>query len=201
MVLPSPPEPPAGPDAPHPLRWTREEFYRLAEAGFFHGRRVMLIEGKVIVMSPMRDPHARAIVFALQALPPVLGGDFTYRPQMPLHLGQSSEPEPDLAVIAGSPRSQPPGHPTTAALVVEVADSSLAFDTGDKCSLYAAAGIADYWVVDLAHNRLLVYRDPRPDPSAVHGAIYFHRKFFNQTDTIAPLAAPGRTITVADLLP
>ena len=200
MTRPAPPEPLSGPDAPHPLRWTREEFYRLAEAGFFRSRRVMLIEGEVVCMSPQNEPHARAISMATHAIEDAFGRGVYARVQMPLDLLPASDPEPDVAIVTGSPRTNI-SRPKTALLVVEVADSSLAFDTGDKGSLYAAAGIADYWVVDLAHNRLLVYRDPRPDPSAAHGASYFHHIFLGPTDTIAPLAAPGRVIAVADLLP
>src|SRR6266542_3902149 len=96
LTLPAPAPPTSPHDAPHPLRWTREEYYRLADAGFFRGKRVMLIEGEIIAMSPMKDPHARCIVFVHQALDAAFGGAFTLRPQMPLDLGQATDPEPDV---------------------------------------------------------------------------------------------------------
>ena len=75
-------------------------------------------------------------------------------------LGLDIDPEPDLAIVPGRPRDYV-GHPTTAELVIEVADSSLDFDTNEKRLLYAKASIRDYWVVDINGRRLLVYRDPQ----------------------------------------
>jgi Uma2 family endonuclease len=84
---------------------------------------------------------------------------------------------------------------------VEVADSSLAFDIGDKASLYAAAGITDYWVVDLAHGRLYVFRDPRPEQGQRFGHSYFRQSLLGPADRVSPLAAPGASILVGELLP
>jgi Uma2 family endonuclease len=206
LTLPAPPPaPPADPFA-HlppvaPLRWTREEYYRLAEDGYFAGKRVMLIDGEIIAMTPQNEPHSTGIIVTAVALHAAFGDEMTYRQQMPLNLGQSSDPEPDVAVEAGPPRSQPRRHPTTALLVVEIADSSLAYDTGDKASLYAAGGIADYWVVDLVHNRLIVFRDPKPDAAARFGHGYSSIRYLDRADAVAPLAAPTSPVAVADLLP
>jgi Uma2 family endonuclease len=193
--------PPPQPTSPTPWKWTRDDLVRLHALGVFGGRRVMLIDGEVLVMSPMNEPHARAIVFVLQALQAAFGANFTFRPQLPMDLGQTTDPEPDVIVVAGAPRSQPPTTPTTAVLVVEVADTSLAFDIGDKASLYAAAGIADYWVLDLSHNRLYVFRDPRPDPNERFGHGYFRQSLIGPADRVCLLAAPGASILVSDLLP
>jgi hypothetical protein len=94
--------------------------------------------------------------------------------QIPLFLGQTTDPEPDLTVIAGSPRGTS-SLPTTAALVVEVSDTPPAYDATVKMSLYAAGGIADCWVVDVSNRQLLVFRDPKPDPTASHGHAYTPR--------------------------
>ena len=85
--------------------------------------------------------------------------------------------------------------------LIEVADSSLAYDLGAKASLYAAAGIADYWVVDVVNRRLHVFRDPRPDPAQrfLHG--YRQLTIYDPPDSVAPLAAPNNPVRVADLLP
>jgi Uma2 family endonuclease len=192
---------PAPPANPTRWKWTREDLLRFHELGVFGDRRVMLIDGEVLVMSPMNEPYARAIVFVLQALQAAFGANFTFRPQLPMDLGQTTDPEPDVIVVAGTPRSQPPAPPKTAAIVVEVADSSLSFDIGEKASLYAAAGIADYWVLDLAHNRLYVFRDPRPEPGQRFGHGYFHQSLNGPTDRVSPLAVPAASILVADLLP
>ncbi|HEX4612210.1 MAG TPA: Uma2 family endonuclease [Urbifossiella sp.] len=199
LAPPSDPVPTLPPVAP--LRWTRDEYYRLADAGFFAGKRVMLIDGEILAVSPQNEPHSTAIVVTAAALHAAFGDGMTYRQQMPLDLGQASDPEPDIAVIAGPPRSQPRRHPTMAALVVEVADSSLAYDTGDKAGFYAAGVIADYWVVDLVHNRLVVFRDPRPDPTARFGHSYAAVLYRGPGDSLTPLAAPNSFITIADLLP
>lgn len=207
LTLPAPPPAPPSTDPfahlppVQPLRWTRDEYYRLADAGFFAGKRVMLIDGEIIAMTPQNEPHSTGIVNALTALQMTFGGEFTCRPQLPLNLGQASDPEPDMAVVAGPPKGQPRRHPTTALLVVEVADGSLAYDTGDKASLYAAGGIADYWVVDLVNNRLVVFRDPRPDAAARFGHAYTPVLYRGPGDAVAPLAAPGSPVAVADLLP
>ena len=185
---------------PTPLRWTREEYYRLAEAGFFDGRRVMLIDGEVFVMSPQKSPHSRGIALVQNALEAAFGAGHWVRTQAPLELSQTTDPEPDAAVVVGTPRTLPE-HPSSALLVVEVADSSLSFDTGRKASLYAAGGIADYWVVDLGHNQLHVFRDPHLDPSAYHGFSYTSHTTHGPAEAVAPRAAPTSPVKVADLLP
>jgi Uma2 family endonuclease len=109
-----------------------------------------------------------------------------------LILGQDTDPQPDLAVVPGRPRDYT-GHPTTADLVVEVADTSLDFDTNDKRLLYARAGIREYWVVDINGRRLLVYRDPQVGDCSSQQA-------FGPADAVSPLAAPTAPVRVADLL-
>jgi Uma2 family endonuclease len=193
--------PPPAATGPRPWKWTRDDLLRCHELGMFGDRRVMLIDGEVLAMSPMNEPHARAIVFVLDALQAAFGTNFTFRPQLPMDLGQTTDPEPDVIVVAGPPRSQPTTPPSTAALVVEVADSSLAFDIAEKASLYAAAGIADYWVLDIAHNRLYVFRDPRPEAGQRFGHGYFRQSLNGPTDRVSPLAAPAASILVSDLLP
>lgn len=192
---------PTAPSAdPRPLEWTWDEYMRAAEAGLFDGKRVMLIDGEVLVMSPMNDPHAFGITLALDAAQRAFGPGHTYRCQLPMRLLGKHDPEPDLVVLSGPARSNPT-HPLTALLVVEVADTSLAYDLGVKASLYAAAGIADYWVTDVAGKRVVVFRDPRPDPKARFGYSYAQRKTHGPADSIAPLAAPHAVVAVADLLP
>ena len=186
---------------PAPWKWTRNDFLRFHELGLFGARRVMLIDGEVLALSPINEPHARSIVFVLQALQAAFGSGFTFRPQMPMDLGQTTDPEPDVIVVAGAPRTQPPTPPTTAVLVVEVADSSLAFDLGDKANLSAAAGISEYWVVDLVQNQLHVFRDPRPEPGKRFGHVYARHTLNSATDRVSPLAAPQSLVLVGDLLP
>jgi Uma2 family endonuclease len=131
----------------------------------------------------------------------VFGVKYFIRGQLPLVFGLSTDPEPDVAVIAGSPRDFATIHPTTAVLVVEVSDSTLAFDLGEKMSLYAAGGIADYWVVDLNNRQLIIHRSPVRDSAQIHGWGYADVTTHAPGVTVSPLAAPTAGIAVADLLP
>lgn len=197
MKLKSPPLPAAD---PQPRRWSRQEYYALAELGWFQGQRVELIEGEIWEMSPQHEPHFQVILLAGDVLRDAFGPGHTIRPQGPLSLGAISDPEPDLAVVSGSARDYV-GHPTTALLVVEVSESSLAFDRSHKASLYAFAGIQDYWIVNLVARQLEVYRDPIPDAQERHGFRYDDVTTLREGDTISPLAAPRAVVRVADLLP
>lgn len=198
LSAPTPPPQPAG--GPRPWKWTRADLIRLYELGFFNGQRVMLIDGEILAMPPMNREHANGILYTLQVVQGVFGPNFTIRPQLPLALGQTTDPEPDIAVVQGPARSHP-DTPTTALLVIEVADTSLAYDLGQKASLYAAAGIADYWVLDVVNHRLHVFRDPRPDSTQRFGHGYYQHTINGPTDRISPLAAAGSSVQVSDLLP
>jgi Uma2 family endonuclease len=190
----------AVPVAPRPRVWTRAEYYRLADLGFFRGQRAERIGGVIMVQSPQNWPHARTTDRAAEVLRGAFGPGFWTRMQLPLSLGQSSDPEPDVSVVAGR-REDYSDHPPTAALVVEVSDTTLWFDRNEKASLYAAAGVADYWIIDLGHGRLEVRRDPRPDPAQPHGAAYATLTTHAPGETVTPLAAPQARVAVADLLP
>ena len=104
------------------------------------------------------------------------------------------EPEPDVAIVPGGPRDHLAEHPRVAALVVEVADSSLEYDRVDKARLYARAGFAEYWIVNLRDRCLEVHRQPS---SGGYGSV----ATLAPDATVAPLAAPAAPITVAALLP
>jgi hypothetical protein len=104
-------------------------------------------------------------------------------------------------VVQGSPRSASPDNPTTALLVAEVSDTTLAYDRHTKGSLYAAAAIADYWIINLVDRQLEVYRNPVSDSSQRYGCRYDNVTILLATDHISPLAAPHARILVADLLP
>jgi Uma2 family endonuclease len=185
---------------PRLLLWTKDEYYKMAEIGFFDGKRVELIEGQVLGMSPMLSGHATATMLVTQELGEIYRQHHFLRVQLPLSVSDISDPEPDVAVIAGAIRDYRDAHPTTAALVVEVADSSLDYDRTDKASLYASAGIREYWVVNLPQRRLEVFRSPIPDTSQPFGYGYASRTIVAESEHIQPLAA-NQSVFVADLLP
>jgi Uma2 family endonuclease len=187
-------------EEPRPRRWTLDEYYAMADAGLFLGQRAELVEGTIMVFSPQNWRHASSVDRAWEVLRRVLTAGFWVRMQLPLNLGPHSAPEPDISVVAGR-RSDYTDHPTTALLLVEVSDTTLAYDRGPKASLYARIGIADYWIINLVDGRLEVLRDPVPDPSQPYGYRYQSVTLLTRADTVIPLAAPAVRIAVADLLP
>src|SRR5207245_2400839 len=129
--------------APRRRPWTCDEFHQMWNLGWFEGQAVILVEGEILQMPAPNPPHDMSTSLADYVLKVVFAAGFTVRVQMGLVLGQTSDPIPDLAVVVGSPRDYLK-HPTTAVLVVEVSDSTLAYDRHEKASLYAAGGIQDY---------------------------------------------------------
>jgi len=182
-------------------RWTRQEYDRLIEIGVLQeDDPIELIEGRLVVAEPQQDPHARTVELVADALRLAFGRGWHIRVQLPLELGPDSAPEPDVSVVRGTPRDAPSGHPTTAALVVEIADSTLRSDRGPKPRAYARVGIADYWIVSLIDRALEVDREP--SGREVRGrARYTSVETLGADATLAPLAAPHARISVADLLP
>jgi len=182
-------------------KWTRVEYDRLVDAEILGpADRVELVGGDMIVKEPQHSAHATAITLAAIALTAAFGPGWTVRPQLPIGLDDESEPEPDIAVVPGNPRSYRDVHPGRAALIVEVAQSRLRFDREHKGSLYARAGIADYWIVNIPDRCLEVYRGPVPDVATPFGWRYGHAITLGLEARIAPLAAPA-SVLVAELLP
>lgn len=187
------------PKSPHLGRFSRTEFYQLAETGVIPNRHIELMEGEIIQMAPQRDPHALAVVFTDYALRRVFGEGFTIRVQLPFSISDVSEPEPDIAVLAGTPRSQV-GHPKNALLLVEVAEASLEYDRTRKAGAYAEAGVEEYWIVNLNSRCVETFRHPIFDPvKKIHR--YADVQIVFPPAAISPLAAAHATIAVADLLP
>ena len=183
-------------------RWTRLQYDRLIECGVFQpGDRIELIGGELIVREPQRTPHSTAIELALDALRAAFGPGWRVRVQLPIALDEESEPEPDIAVVPGSPRDYLPSHPSNPVLILEAAESSLALDRKIKGSLYARAQIMDYWIVNLVDQVLEVYRDPVATPASPYVWHYASVTTLQPGDAMAPLAAPRSSIAVADLLP
>jgi len=183
-------------------QWTRVEYERLVENGVFAaGDRVELIDGLLVVAEPQSSAHYTAIKLVERALARAFGEGWTIRSQGPIALDDASEPEPDVAVVRGDVRAHAHAHPADPVLVVEVAVTSLAFDREHKSSLYARAGRPEYWVVNLVDRTLEVRRDPAPRAEAPYGWDYSLVDVLGPDGTTAPLAAPGASIVVAELLP
>ena len=178
--------------------WTRSEYYSMADIGLFEGQRVELIEGEIVVMSPQDFSHTSSVAAVANAIRKAFGTGYWTREEKPLRLGENSELEPDVSVVPGAIRDYD-DHPTTAILVVEVSGSSLKNDRTRKAALYAKAGIADYWIINLWGRCVEIYRNPKQDAAGQFS--YELAGTFASDAVISPLLIPESKIAVADLLP
>jgi Uma2 family endonuclease len=138
-----------------PLR--RAEYDRLVEQGCFDDERVELLHGILVTMSPQGPRHATVIEKLNMLLAPAMLGRASVRVQSPLAASEDSEPEPDLAVVSLGPR--PEGHPATAFLAIEVAQTSIAKDRRIKAGIYAASGVIEYWIVNLPEDCVEIHTE------------------------------------------
>jgi Uma2 family endonuclease len=183
-------------------RWTREEYDRVIEAGVLTPEdHVELIDGEILAITPQGSAHATAVSLAQEALRSAVGEHGYVRARLPLALGSESEPEPDVAVVAGSARDYRDAHPGSAMLVAEIADATLAHDRDVKKSLYARARIPEYWIVNLIERHVEICREPLPMPGARFGWGYRTVERRGPGDSILPASLPGVSIAIADLLP
>jgi Uma2 family endonuclease len=203
----TPPPVPAGTTTPPPaltsprvLRWTVDLFHHVNATGVFEGRRPLLVNGVLLEQGPMNPPHAIAMELLVDVMRATFGAGWRVRPQLPLVLGQEIDPCPDLAVVSGTARGTTT-HPTSASLVVEISDTTLAYDMREKAELYATANIPEYWVLDLDAGQLHVFRDPQPLPASLGATASRTHDILGPGDAVSPLAVPNSAVRVADLLP
>ena len=175
--------------------WDADRYEEAVARGIFTSEDpIELIEGEIIThMSPQKSPHMTAISLVDDAVRAAFGTGHVFRIQGPLRLGLSSLPEPDVAVVRGSPRDYLESHPLTAELVVEVADSSLAIDRGRKLHLYAREGIPEYWIVNLVEDCVEIYRQPE-------GESYREQRILRRGESFS-VGPAGGAVAIADLLP
>ena len=183
-----------------PHRFTLENYLRMSELGFFGERRVEFLDGEVIDMPAQRLPHVYSVSQATQWCHGAFeSGRFLVSVQATLVTGSSS-PEPDIAVIE-NPKAIS-GHYAVAeraVLVTEIADSTLLADTTIKMSLYAAAGVQEYWVASIPDRVLIVHRQPIQSKTAKHGFVYAEIKRFVPGQRVSPLAMPAASCDPAKL--
>lgn len=182
------------------FRFSVDQFYQLDELGFFDDRHAELIEGVIYEMT-IKPAHALTTELINHVLRSESTGGWRVRLGLPLDTGRRSLPEPDVAVVAGEIRDSGLTHPTTAALVIEISNTTLRKDRTLKAHLYAQAGILDYWIVNLVDRQLEVHRVPGPDPARRGRFRYSDVTIVPESGRMAPLAAEQSPIAVADLLP
>jgi Uma2 family endonuclease len=166
-------------------RFTVAEYHRMAETRILGpDERVELVRGVIRGMSPKSWAHVMSVKRIYDLLQTALQGRASVYQQAPLVLESlDSEPEPDVLVCSNPDEWAYLSERTSPLLVIEVADSSLEFDLGEKASLYAEAGVPEYWVVNLVERLLVVFRD------RVNG-IYQVRLSLDETMPVTPSAWP-----------
>ena len=184
------------PEIPTRRRFDVEAYYLMADAGILAPKdRVELIDGEIVEMAPIGSEHS-GVTDCLTSLVAraVANGAVQVRVQGPLRLDAFNEPQPDLMLLRPRADFYRSGHPTAAdvLLLIEVADSSLAFDRGPKLDLYARHAVPEVWIVDLPGRLVEVCRGPGPDG-------YAERRRLT-AGMVAPRLVPGIEIDVAALL-
>jgi Uma2 family endonuclease len=172
-----------------PLR--RVEYDQLVLLGAFRDERIELIEGALVAMSPIGAPHHSAVQKLMRLLILALEGRAAVRCQSSFAALEFSEPEPDFTVVPSGDYDL--DHPSEAYLIIEVAESSLAFDRGKKLRLYASCAVPEYWIVNLPERCIEVYTGPSP------GA-YAHVERYERGQAIRLVAFPDVAFAVSDVL-
>ncbi len=181
---------------PFPHRFTRREYHRIAEMQLFLDERVELLDGVIVSMSAQRSAHASTVQRLVRLLLRMVGPEASVRAQAPIILDDWSEPEPDVAVCNLDPDDYAREHPRAnqVQLVIEVADTSLAYDRTQKAAAYAASRITAYWIVNLVDRRVEVLADPDPVASRYRSEVVAA-----EGDTV--VLPNGKALAVADILP
>jgi Uma2 family endonuclease len=180
---------------PH-YKFTVADYYRMAELGILDpNKRVELLEGEIVEMTPIGGPHAFAVSRIVALFVRMLASEnVIVHGQNPVRLGERSEPQPDIALLRPGPQF-PRVHPQPedVLLIIEVADTSLAIDRFRKAPIYAGAGIVELWIVNLNGETVEVLRQP-----SVGG--YASAELFSRGQSVSPLAFPGLQLLVDQFL-
>lgn len=150
-------------DEPSLQRFTVEQYHQMIAAGILTpANRCELIHGWITEKMPTNPPHTHAVRVLNRILARMLSDDWVLSPQQPVTTADS-EPEPDIAIATGPESKYADRHPTPreSVLIIEVSDTSLAYDRGTKLELYAADKIAEYWIVNLVDGVVEVYTQPK----------------------------------------
>lgn len=181
---------------PAPHRFTVKEYYRMAEAGILtRDDRVELLEGEIVEMAPIGSRHAACVTRISRSFFQHVSGRATVSVQNPIRLGELSEPQPDVALLRSRPDDYAGGHPgpEDVLLVVEVGDTTAAWDRERKLPLYAAAGVREVWLVDLPAATVEIWRRPE-------GGAYHDVRLVRPEESLAPEVFPEASLLAGDLL-
>lgn len=177
-------------------KFTVAEYMRMAEVDLWgEDSRVELIWGEIVEMSPIYIAHTSIVKRLISLLTKQLGERIILGVQDPVQLSDDSLPQPDISVLRPQDKFYSERQPGSddILLLIEVADSSLRYDQRVKSKLYGAAGVADYWIVNLPARQIEVYREPRSNG-------YRTVTHYWPGETLSPLAFPDATVNVDDIL-
>jgi Uma2 family endonuclease len=177
-------------------RFTVDEYHRMAEAGVLtQDDRVELLDGEILVMSPIGSRHAATVARIQDLLARALGGRAIVWVQNPIRQRPFSEPQPDVCLLRPRADFYSARHPEAPdiLLLVEVADTSLGYDRERKIPLYARSGMAETWLVNLPEDAIDVHRQPQ-------AGAYADLRTARRGETVSPLAFPGLALSVDDIL-
>jgi Uma2 family endonuclease len=176
-------------------RLTVEDYHKMGEAGILcEDDRVELIEGELIDIPPIGSIHAGKVIRLISSLNTALSGRAIISPQNPIHLGERSEPQPDVAVLRFRKDFYENAHPQPedVLLLIEISDTTVSYDREMKIPLYGRSGIPEVWLIDLQQQRVEVYLQPSADG---------YRQMIRpgRDERIALSLLPDVSIAVADL--
>ncbi|MFB2895583.1 Uma2 family endonuclease [Aerosakkonemataceae cyanobacterium BLCC-F50] len=183
-------------------RFTLEEYHKLTEIGFFHeDDRIELIRGEIIEMAAKGTAHETCISKLLRELVRLLGDAATLRCQSPILLLNSSEPEPDFAIVKNTTDEYLSAHPepSDVLLIIEISDSTLNYDRDVKLPLYAEVGIPDYWIFNLFDNQLEAHSEPFQNSQGNFG--YKIRRIVLPNGAIALPCFPDLSLDLSRVFP
>ncbi len=175
-------------------KWTLHDYHKIVEAGILSDRRVELLQGEIVEMSPEGPTHAYLADEAGDYLEALLGSRAKVREGRPITLPDNSEPEPDIAVVAPLGQGYRNRHPYAEDVfwLIEFSNTSLAKDLEPKRFVYASVNIPEYWVVNLKTSELIIFTNPQQGD-------YQSRQTLT-TGTVKPTAFPGVEVSVEQLL-
>ncbi len=176
---------------------TSAEYYQMMESGIIReGEKIELILGQIFTMAAKGTRHTVSTTRLITELPMLIQRRAIVRCQDPISLPNHSEPEPDIAIVRLRSDDYINSHPSPEdiILVIEVADSTIKFDRETKAPLYAAAGISEYWIVNLIDNRLEIYRQPE-------GSIYASIQIVTPPQSVSLPQFPDIVVQIGDFFP
>jgi Uma2 family endonuclease len=184
--------------SPAVYRMTVDEFERIADS--LDDDRVELIDGYIVGRVEMKPSHVLVTELLRRAIEPMLPSDRFVREDKPIRIPDVNEPRPDIAIVHGAVRVYSNHHPgpQNVSLVIEVSDTTLQRDRGEKWFAYARSGIAVYWIVNLVDQQIEVYTDP--GPAGYSSKVVFAPAPSVQSPPVVIDGVEVGTINVADIL-